>query len=89
MDTVSGEVRPRGTVDFELVTPDRSSDSRRFNITLRAYDLGEPSLFSDVSVTIFITDENDHAPVFENPFYLVRIFFSFFKKNCFILFLLS
>ncbi len=56
---------------------DANADSRRFNITLRAYDLGEPSLFTDVDVTIFVTDENDYAPVFENPFYLVRIVLKF------------
>ena len=72
MDAISGEIRPRGTVDFELMDTDNNADSRRFNLTLRAYDLGEPSLFTDVDVTIFVTDENDYAPIFENPFYLVR-----------------
>ncbi len=64
--------KSRGTVDFELMDTDANADSRRLNITLRAYDLGEPSLFTDVDVTIFVTNENDNAPVFENPFYLVR-----------------
>jgi hypothetical protein len=77
VDAISGEIRPRGTVDFELMDTDANADSRRFNITLRAYDLGEPSLFTDVDVTIFVTDENDYAPVFENPFYLVRNVFKF------------
>jgi hypothetical protein len=51
---------------------ERNSDSRRFNLTVRAYDLGEPSLHSDVEITIFVTDENDHSPEFQNPFYLVK-----------------
>lgn len=31
-------------------------------MTVRAFDLGTPSLYSDVNVRVFILDQNDHAP---------------------------
>ena len=33
-----------------------------YNMTVRAFDLGTPSLYSDVNVRVFILDQNDHAP---------------------------
>ncbi len=42
-------------------------------LTVRAYDLGTPSLHSDVPVTVFVTDRNDHAPVFEREVYRVSV----------------
>jgi hypothetical protein len=50
-------------------------------LTVRAYDLGEPSLHSDVDVTVFVTDENDHAPEFENQFYLVNAVSFYFPSS--------
>jgi len=71
IDSTTGEIRPRGTVDFELANLGDDSDARSFNLTVRAYDLGDPTLFSDVPVTIYVTDENDHEPIFDQPFYMV------------------
>ena len=40
-----------------------------YNMTVRAFDLGTPSLYSDVNVKVFILDQNDHAP--KVPFLLI------------------
>ncbi len=44
-----------------------------FNLTVRAFDLGTPPLFSDANVKVFILDENDHAPTFVESFYKVTL----------------
>ena len=33
-----------------------------YNMTVRAFDLGSPSLWRDVAVRVFVLDQNDHAP---------------------------
>ncbi|XP_049598297.1 protocadherin-10 isoform X1 [Syngnathus scovelli] len=40
---------------------------KNFQITVRAQDAGFPPLISNVSVTIFILDQNDNAPVIVSP----------------------
>ena len=46
----------------------------RFNLTVRAMNIGQRSAYSDVVVLVHILDANDNAPVFEKQ---VRIFNSF------------
>ena len=83
VDSVTGEIRPNGLIDYELIESKfnpgetqrdfEEEDSRMFQLTLRAYDLGNPPLFSDVPVVIFVTDKNDHAPQFEKSHYRIAI----------------
>ena len=42
-------------------------------MTVRATDLGTPSLWSDARVQVFVMDRNDHEPVFESHKYWVNI----------------
>ena len=42
-------------------------------MTVRAFDLGTPSLYSDVNVKVFILDQNDHAPKVPFPLILLRV----------------
>ena len=42
-------------------------------MTVRAFDLGTPSLYSDVNVKVFILDQNDHAPKVLFPLILLRV----------------
>ena len=44
-----------------------------YNMTVRAFDLGTPSLYSDVNVRVFILDQNDHAPKVPFPLILLRV----------------
>ena len=46
---------------------------RLLNLKVRAYDLGAPSLHSEVEVRIFVLDRNDHGPKFEKDLYTVNI----------------
>ncbi len=48
-------------------------EERAFLLTLRAYDMGSPPLHSEVTVAVFVTDRNDHAPVFERDMYFVQV----------------
>lgn len=85
MDAVTGEIKPNGLLDYELIDFDVNpaspwetqrlgeDDSRLFVLIMRAYDLGRPSKYSDVPVNIFITDQNDHSPQFEKSHYEVNI----------------
>ena len=41
----------------------------KYQLVVRATDKGEPSRFSEVIVEINLTDENDHAPIFDPPSY--------------------
>jgi cadherin 23 len=77
VDSVSGELRPNGLIDYELIEPSggdgADDETRTFELILRAHDLGNPPLHSDVTVTVFVTDKNDHTPVFESSHYRVAI----------------
>ncbi|XP_046555855.1 protocadherin-11 X-linked-like isoform X2 [Haliotis rubra] len=45
----------------------------RLNITVIAFDHGDPPMSSNVSLTIFILDENDNEPEFREAVYLFKI----------------
>ncbi|XP_064458528.1 cadherin-23-like isoform X2 [Ornithodoros turicata] len=67
IDATMGRITPRHPLDFEAIQQHRG-DVRTFTLIVRAYDLGHPSLFSNVSVVIYVQDANDHAPVFSAGF---------------------
>ena len=72
IDSVTGEIFPNDVIDYEKVAQDNDGN-RVFNLTVRAQDLGEPPLFSDVQVKVFIQDQNDFNPVFEEGYYRVSL----------------
>ncbi|XP_070270864.1 protocadherin gamma-B2 isoform X22 [Myotis yumanensis] len=60
---------------YKLVT-DGALDREQtpeYNVTITAIDRGKPPLFSSRSVTLYIRDVNDNAPVFQQPAYLVHV----------------
>ena len=83
VDSVSGQLRPNGLIDYERMNPsplsiesdeqNEDEETRQFNLVVRAYDLGNPSLHSDVTVYVLVSDVNDHAPVFTRNLYQVSI----------------
>ena len=69
-----GIVIPVGPMDFEAlpvsVQPGKAEPFvRTIRLTIRARDLGTPSLSSDVPLMIYFKDVNDNAPVFERAIY--------------------
>ncbi|KAG1683802.1 Cadherin-23 [Nymphon striatum] len=70
IDSVTGQILPNSPIDFERINhAGGEEDISKMELKVRAYDLGEPSLFSDVSVIVYIKDMNDHAPRFQRAYY--------------------
>lgn len=67
IDAQTGRITPVSPLDFEAIP--QEGDLRSFNLTVKAYDLGEPPLSSEAAVVVFVVDENDHAPQFDRPLY--------------------
>ena len=72
VDSVTGEVMTNGMVDFEKLTPDQDGN-RVFNLTVRAFDLGTPPMFSDAMIKVFVLDQNDNDPIFVEDYYRVSV----------------
>ncbi|GFG38793.1 hypothetical protein Cfor_02805 [Coptotermes formosanus] len=79
IDPVQGVLKPATHVDFEqLITPagdviGRGGNVRPISLVVQAQDMGTPSLSSQVLVTIYVQDVNDHAPHFEKNEYIRSI----------------
>jgi len=75
VDSQTGEIRPTGLLDFELLLPDQNGDeaSRSLDVIVAAVDSGSPQLSSEVTVAVFVTDVNDHAPAFERASYVASV----------------
>ncbi|XP_045137140.1 cadherin-23-like [Portunus trituberculatus] len=67
IDAQTGRITPVSPLDFEAIP--QEGDLRSFNLTVKAYDLGEPPLSSEAVVVVFVVDENDHAPQFDRSLY--------------------
>ena len=71
IDSLSGEITPKGVLDYELLPG--NTQAQGYNMTVRAFDLGHPSLWSGISVVVHIMDQNDNAPQFSVTDYKVTI----------------
>lgn len=75
IDAVQGVLKPTTHVDFEQLTATagdvtgRGVNVRPISLVVQAQDMGTPSLSSQVLVTIYVQDVNDHAPQFEKHEY--------------------
>ena len=67
LDSVSGLLKPKGVLDFEAMEEDT------FNLTIRAQDLGNPPLHSEILVIVHVDDVNDHPPEFSKDIYSATI----------------
>lgn len=70
-------VQWRGLSDVRLVVAGTRLDREtrdRYDVTLAAFDGGNPSLNGSTSVNIVIDDVNDNAPVFESSVYTAHVY---------------
>lgn len=77
IDSKTGEIKPKYPMDFEAIP--WKNDNNNINIKILylivgAKDFGTPSLFTDVSVNIYLHDVNDWSPKFQKKFYSTSIF---------------
>ncbi|XP_050665095.1 cadherin-23 [Leptidea sinapis] len=68
IDPNLGIITPSSGLDFEQI-PGDNTNIRPIHLIVRARDFGTPSLSSTVSVTIYVQDVNDHAPMFQQMMY--------------------
>ncbi|XP_077287524.1 cadherin 88C [Arctopsyche grandis] len=68
IDLTSGVLQPSEPMDFEQLAGD-NGNVRPIQLTVRARDFGIPPLSSEVPVTIYVQDVNDHAPLFQQMIY--------------------
>ncbi|CAH0391322.1 unnamed protein product [Bemisia tabaci] len=73
IDPATGTFKPVKAIDFEELAAFQDDESikpvRAVQVLVRATDHGSPPLSSDVVVTVYIQDTNDHAPVFDRSSY--------------------
>jgi cadherin 23 len=72
VDPTLGLVRPSTHIDFEKLARAQGGPAvsvRTIHLTLRAKDLGTPSLFSEVPLLVYVQDVNDNEPYFERELY--------------------
>ncbi|XP_050299893.1 cadherin-23 isoform X2 [Anthonomus grandis grandis] len=73
IDPETGIVKPLSPIDFEFIEGPEEENVRILYLTVRATDWGEPSLFSEVPLLIYVEDVNDNPPVFEQLYYNISI----------------
>lgn len=72
IDPKRGVVTPTRPLDYEALPINQGHKEmviRQLRLTVRARDMGTPSLISDVPLIIYLRDVNDNAPVFERALY--------------------
>ncbi|XP_054269612.1 cadherin-23-like [Macrosteles quadrilineatus] len=73
VDPTLGLVRPSSHIDFEKLARTQGGPAdvsvRSVHLTIRAKDLGTPSLFSEVPLLVYVQDINDNEPYFEHELY--------------------
>lgn len=78
IDPVQGLLKPASYVDFEQLISagnvmEHHVNIRPITLIVQAQDMGTPSLSSEVLVTVYVQDVNDHAPHFEQDEYTKSI----------------
>ncbi|XP_018375495.1 PREDICTED: cadherin-23 [Trachymyrmex cornetzi] len=72
IDPKRGIVTPTHPLDYEALPINQGHKEmiiRQLRLTVRARDMGTPSLTSNVPLMIYLKDVNDNAPVFERTLY--------------------
>ena len=58
----TGEIKPHAVLEYEKIPT--TAQANTFNLTVQGFDLGSPSLSSDMTVIIYLVDKNNNLPVF-------------------------
>ncbi|XP_069668723.1 cadherin-23 isoform X2 [Periplaneta americana] len=75
IDPMQGVLKPATHIDFEQLAgaagdvTGRGVNVRPITMVVEAKDMGTPSLSSEVLVTVYVQDVNDHSPQFEQDDY--------------------
>lgn len=70
IDPVTGVIRPKYTMDFEAIRGGPGGNNAKpIYLTVSASDGGMPSLSTQVPLTVYVQDVNDHPPLFQRSFY--------------------
>ena len=67
----TGEIKPHAVLEYEKIPS--TAQAKTFNLTVQGFDLGSPSLSSDMTVIIYLVDKNNNLPVFSRLQYSVTI----------------
>ena len=67
----TGEIKPHAVLEYEKIPS--TAQANTFNLTVQGFDLGSPSLSSDMTVIIYLVDKNNNLPVFSRLQYSVTI----------------
>ena len=67
----TGEIKPHAVLEYENIPT--TAQANTFNLTVQGFDLGSPSLSSDMIVVIYLVDKNNNLPVFSRLQYSVTI----------------
>ena len=65
IDQDSGVLRTNTVLDYEK--------DQSYSVRIVAYDMGEPSLSSTLTLSVLVQDMNDNAPKFEKEFYEISV----------------
>lgn len=72
IDSKRGVITPAYPLDYEALPikqGHKETAIRPLKLTVRARDMGTPSMSSDVPLIIYLKDINDNAPAFERTLY--------------------
>ncbi|XP_066258040.1 cadherin-23 isoform X2 [Euwallacea similis] len=69
----TGVITPKQPIDFEFIEGPEEENVRILYLTVRARDMGSPSLFSESPLLVYVEDVNDNPPIFEYYFYNTSI----------------
>ena len=67
----TGEIKPHAVLEYEKIPS--TAQAKTFNLTVQGFDLGSPSLSSDMTVVIYLVGKNNNLPVFSRLQYSVTI----------------
>ena len=67
----TGEIKPHGVLEYEKIPS--TAQAKTFNLTVQGFDLGSPSLSSDMTVVIYLVGKNNNLPVFSRLQYSITI----------------